>query len=89
MMLSVPRVRHYLREFDLEKLFIEELGWEHHAGQLVVQVDSQTYMLSAVAEKRGVQIFLCQPDTTGDVPDYATRRRDRNWYGLFTRRSRP
>jgi hypothetical protein len=75
MTLSVPRIRHYLREFNLEKLFVEELGWERHAGQLAVQVDSQTYTLSAMAEKRGVQIFLCQPNAAGDTPDYATRRK--------------
>lgn len=28
MTFSVPRVRHYLQEFALEKLFIEELGWD-------------------------------------------------------------
>jgi hypothetical protein len=75
MTLSVPRVRHYLREFDLEKLFIEELGWNRHAGLLTVQVDSQTYTLNAIAEKRGVQIFRCLPDAAGNIPDYATRRK--------------
>jgi hypothetical protein len=75
MTLSVPRVRHYLRECNLEKLFIEELGWDRHAAQLAVEVDGQTYTLSTIAEKRGVQIFQCQPDTEGNIPDYATRRK--------------
>ena len=62
MTLSMPRVRHYLRECNLEKLFIEELGWDRHSAQLAVAVDGHTYTLNAIAEKRGVQIFQCQPD---------------------------
>ena len=75
MTLSIPRVRHYLRECNLEKLFIEELGWDRHSAQLAVTVDGHTYTLNAIAEKRGVQIFECQPDVAGNIPDYATRRK--------------
>jgi Eco57I restriction-modification methylase len=75
MTFSVPRVRHYLREFALEKLFIEELGWDRHSGRLTVQVDGYTYTLHALAEKRGVQIFQCQPDARGNIPDYTSRRK--------------
>jgi len=75
MRLTVPRIRHYLQTFALEKLFIEELGWDRHAASLSVQVDGQAYLLNAFAEKRGVQIFECQPDANGKIPDYATRRK--------------
>jgi hypothetical protein len=75
MTFSVPRVRHYLREFTLEKLFVEELGWDRSSGRLTVQVDGHTYALHALAEKRGVQIFQCQPDAQGTIPDYAGRRK--------------
>ena len=75
MTLSVPRIRHYLQTFALEKMFIEELGWDHHSARLTVQVDNQTYSLTAFAEKRGVQIFECLPDAEGRFPDYATRRK--------------
>jgi hypothetical protein len=75
MTLSVPRVRHCLREFALEKLFIEEFGWDRHSGLLTVQADGQAYTLNALAEKRGVQIFQCQPDAAGNIPDYASRRK--------------
>jgi hypothetical protein len=75
MTLSVPRVRHYLKSGELEKLFIDELGWDRHSASLDVQVDGQTYSLHAFAEKRGVQIFTCQPDGDGKIPDYATRRK--------------
>ena len=75
MMLSVPRVRHYLKNFELEKLFTEELGWDRHAARLEVQVDGKTYALRAFAEKRGVQIFLCQADGNGKIPDYNIRQK--------------
>jgi hypothetical protein len=75
MTLSVPRVRHYLKNGELEKLFIEELGWDRHSASFDVQVDGHTYALRAFAEKRGVQIFTCQPDGDGKIPDYTTRRK--------------
>ena len=75
MTLSVPRIRHYLQTFALEKIFIEELGWDHHSARLTVQVDGQEYLLTAFAEKRGVQIFECRADSEGNLPDYATRRK--------------
>src|SRR5712691_10952141 len=75
MTLSAPRVRHYLKNFELEKLFIEELGWDRHSASLDVQVDGQTYLLHAFAEKRGVQIFTCQPDDDGKIPNRNTRQK--------------
>jgi hypothetical protein len=75
MALSIAYVRHYLREFALEKLLVEELGWDRHAAQLTVRIDGQTYTLNALAEKRGVQVFQCQPDAQGNIPDYASRRK--------------
>jgi hypothetical protein len=75
MALSIARVRHYLREFALDQLLIEELGWDRHAAQLTVQMDGQTYTLNALAEKRGVQVFQCQPDVQGNIPEYASRRK--------------
>jgi len=65
----------FLQQWELEKLFIKELGWDRHSGQLAVQVDEQTYTLRAFAEKRGVQIFTCQPDAAGKLPGHATRRK--------------
>src|SRR5574341_435318 len=75
MTLSTPRVRHYLKTFNLEKLFVEELGWDRHAGTLTVLVDGASYTLRAWAQKRGVQILECQPGANGNIPDYAIRRK--------------
>jgi hypothetical protein len=75
MTLSVPRLRHYLQDFELEKLFIEDLGWDRHSAQLTVSVDGRTYLLRGLAQKRGVQIFQCAPDGDGRMPDHGTRRK--------------
>ncbi len=75
MTLSVPRIRHHLKSFEIEKLFIEELGWDRHSGALAVTVDGQSVTLRAFAQKRGVQIFECAPIAEGRIPDYVTRRK--------------
>jgi len=75
MTLSVSRIQHYLKSFKLEKLFIEELGWDRHSGKLLIEVDGTSYTLAAIAEKRGVRIFTCSQDANGKIPDYATRRK--------------
>ncbi len=74
MNLSVPRVKHYLHNGTLAKLFTEELGWDKHAATLPVPVGGHTFTLTALAEKRGVVVYECPPDANGHIPDYATRR---------------
>jgi len=75
MSLNAPRVRHYLKEFKFEKLFLEELGWDQPSGNSEVKVDDRAFFLRGLAQKRGVQIFLCESDEGGPLPDYATRRK--------------
>jgi hypothetical protein len=75
MTLSVPQVRHYLKDFELEKLFVEELGWDRYSSVFDVPIDGNTFTLQAVAQKRGVQIFECRSDDEGKIPDHNLRRR--------------
>jgi hypothetical protein len=75
MTLSVPRVRNYLLNAELQKLFVEELGWDRHSAPLPVVVDGQTYALRAFAQKRGVLILECPPDGGGRIPIYDVRRK--------------
>ncbi len=72
MTLDTARVRRYLKGFDFESLFIEELGWGHYTTSLDVEVVEQRFTLQAVAEKRGVVAFTC---AVGTIPPYATRRK--------------
>jgi len=72
MILDTARTRRYLKGFDFESLFIEELGWDHYTTSLDVEVDEERFTLQAVAEKRGVVAFTC---AVGTIPPYATRRK--------------
>ena len=75
-MLNERETRQYLKESDFEPLFIEELGWDRHTQTLPVTVDETDYLLTAIAEKRGVVVFECPTtETDGRIPDYATRRK--------------
>lgn len=75
MSISPNSVRPYLRAFDFQKLFIEELGWDHYNVRQAVAVDGQSFILNAVAQKRGFQVFTCESDTVSQIPDHATRRK--------------
>lgn len=67
--------RQRLRDFDLQGLFVEELGWERHAATHTINLDGNLYRLDAVAHKRGLAVFICEPAPNGQIPDYPTRRK--------------
>ena len=73
--MSGPRAKKYLKDFNFKKLFVEELGWENHSGKFPVNAGEVDFTLEAIAQIKGVQVFLCQPDSDGKVPDYQTRRK--------------
>ena len=75
MSIDSGRVRQLLKAFDFQRLFIEELGWDRHVGHLDVQISDTTHTLAAVAQKRGMVVFLCTPADSGPIPDYPTRRK--------------
>ncbi|MHB9044307.1 MAG: DNA methyltransferase [Pirellulales bacterium] len=75
MTLSTARVRKYLKDFDFEPLFIEELGWDRHAANLELTINGQQYPLRGFAEKRGVQVFECRAETPAAMPDFKTQRK--------------
>ena len=74
-----PRVedlRPHFQSFDLQNLFVEGLGWNHHHGQPVhLTVDGYGYALQPMAEKAGFVVYLCEPDADGAVPPYPVRRK--------------
>lgn len=74
MPLNISQIRHYLKNFEFEKLFIEELGWDRHSSVFDVTIDGNNFTLRAVAQKRGVQIFECKMDG-GKIPDHNLRRK--------------
>jgi hypothetical protein len=74
MSLNVARVRQCLQTFDFKTLFIQELGWDRHSGNLTIAVDGMTICLQAVAEKRGMQVFHYAAPPEGML-DYTLRRK--------------
>ncbi len=75
MQIDVQRLRQYLKDFKIETLLVEELGWDRHTQRLNITVDETEYLLTAIAEKRGMVVFISSAIADGRIPDYATRRK--------------
>ncbi|HUW34442.1 MAG TPA: DNA methyltransferase, partial [Planctomycetota bacterium] len=76
MPINRDRARECLKSFDFRKLFVEELGWDRHTERLPdIIVDGQTFILNAVAHKRGMVAYVCDPAADGSIPPYALRRK--------------
>jgi len=75
MPLNIKRVRTLLQNFDFKTLFVEELGWDHYTTILDIPVDGQNFALGAIAEKRGIVVFVCGPANNGSMPVYSIRRK--------------
>jgi hypothetical protein len=75
MSFDMRRCRDCLVDFDFEKLFIEELGWDHHSGRHIIDLVDRSYVINAVAQKRRVQFFECRAEKDNPLPDYNTRKK--------------
>ena len=69
------RARQLLNDFDLETLFTQELGWDHHTQTLPIQINDTEYLLTACAEKRGMVAFSYAAPSADAIPDHPMRRR--------------
>lgn len=68
MTIDPQRFERLLSAFDLEQLF-NELGWDYPVmGPQQVQAGGEAFTLTPVAQKRGVAVFRCSPDSAGRVP---------------------
>ena len=73
MTIDTKKFQKLLNEFQLNSLFVNELGWDKpNLRTHYVEVNGHTYSLTHVAHKRGVSVLLCSPDEMGDVPPRAT-----------------
>src|SRR6266852_3683233 len=69
------RAQQHLKAFAFKNLFIEELGWDYSRERpLAIPSVEQTYTLRPLAEKSGVVVYICDPNTYGAIPDYPRRR---------------
>ena len=73
--LDRTRARRCLEAFDLETLFIEELGWDRGGADTEATIASRTYALEAIAQKRGLVAYQYVADSDDSFPDYLTRQK--------------
>ena len=71
MAFNAEQVKQAVRDFDFDRLFLEELGWDNPPGWTVpVEVDDRVYELVPVAEKAGMVAYVHR---AGRIPRRATR----------------
>jgi hypothetical protein len=69
---NFQRARPLLQTCDLSKLFIEELGWEPSQRELTLHIDEENYPFTALAEKYGFRVWLCEA-LGSTLPNHTTR----------------
>jgi|GEM_PF-3892406 len=52
-------IRSHLREFDFRSLFVGDLGWDHNRASHQLVHDDRIFLVTGVAQKRGMQVFAC------------------------------
>ena len=73
--LDREKIRRHLEDCDLHALFIEELGWDHGGEDTEITVASKTFVLEAIAHKRGMVVYQHVADTDDTFPDHPTRQK--------------
>ncbi len=71
MVTNSKSIQDYLKEFDFEELFVDELSWNRLRNKehpFTITCKEQTYTLRPVAEKQGMKVYLCDPDEQGQIP---------------------
>lgn len=66
-------IRRLIKEFELRKLFIEELGWDRLATKLVIPLNGADYRFEPVAQKRGFVVYEHKADSADSIPCRKTR----------------
>jgi hypothetical protein len=76
MSFDLHSARQLLRQGDLRRLFVEEMGWERPGPDLAITLEGRTLTLKAVAQKRGFGVYICTPPgDDGALANHAMRRR--------------
>ena len=77
MLASLDRdsVRQNLDSLDLRALFIGALGWDHGGTDIEAVVVGRTFVLGAIAHKRGLVAYQYVADSDDAFPDHPTRHK--------------
>src|ERR1700722_14935771 len=63
------KIQRYLLTYDFEKLFVDVLGWDYlKEPPLIISFENHSFSLRPLVEKRGVKVYICNPDTQGNIP---------------------
>lgn len=73
--LDRKKVRGCLEDFDLHSLFINMLGWDHGGANIEVTVADKTFILEAIAHKRGLVAYRYTAGSDDAFPDHPIRRK--------------
>ncbi|WP_210407296.1 DNA methyltransferase [Hydrocoleum sp. CS-953] len=75
MNLDFERIRDYLYNFQFQKVFIEELGWEQPSNtkKNYLDIDDKIYYYQRIAEAAKVAIFEVTSET-GEIPEGKIRK---------------
>ena len=70
----MSQIAQQLQAFKFVDLF-NQLGWDRFSVGIEKEVGGQVFKLQPVAQKRGIQILHCLPDSEGAIPPYAIRQK--------------
>lgn len=73
MTMNLARARKLLERSALAELFVEELGWDHHAATLTLPCDGCTYTLHGIVQKRGMAVLTCAAPNGTTIPSSQQR----------------
>jgi len=74
MALSKAEFSAQIKAFQFRELF-NEMGWNNDRTRQAIILDEIPYNLTAIAEKSGFRIFICEPPSGNKIPDSATRKK--------------
>lgn len=72
---NAGNARKLLEQFDFAKLFVEEMGWDRHSADIAIPIAGKNFTLRAVAEKRGMVVWVCNAPEGQQIPDRPTRKK--------------
>src|SRR5579884_3457555 len=62
------QIQRDLQTFNFKHLFREVLGWDNlKESPIPITCDNAAYILRPLAEKRGVKVYVCDPDAQGKI----------------------
>ena len=74
MPLTLKESREFLQDFEFNKLFVQELGWDNPSSHKTVslEIEGETYSRKAIAQLLGVVVYEIIADS-GNIPNSAER----------------